>query len=151
MNQNRKRRVRIPIEPHFAGDYQLEYDGKYITLHGRDNRYTEFQYTTEPCISPTFEKMVLIPIVEEARRIECVIEKVTESEIVISITPQERELKPFAVEFGIKHGNNKRGYKIYWTSWKRYRTMHAALQGLRDLKKNYPNYLWRPVHNYKIN
>lgn len=39
--------IRIPIEPHFAGDYRLEYDGKYITLFGRDRNYAGFKFNED--------------------------------------------------------------------------------------------------------
>lgn len=59
--------IRIPIEPHFAGGYRLEYDGKYITLFGRDKNYTGFKFSEEQ--EDWYEEMVLIPVVVERRSI----------------------------------------------------------------------------------
>ena len=30
--------IKVEIEPHFDGDYELKYDGKYLSLYGKDNR-----------------------------------------------------------------------------------------------------------------
>jgi hypothetical protein len=59
--------IRIPIEPHFAGDYRLEYDGKYITLFGRDRNYVGFKFNEDD--EDWYEEMVLIPVVVERRNI----------------------------------------------------------------------------------
>jgi hypothetical protein len=75
--------IRIPIEPHFAGDYRIEYDGKYITLYGLDNRYDMegvFGSSKE-----TYDEHVLIPVVEEIRNAKPEIIEVTETEIIISL------------------------------------------------------------------
>lgn len=74
---------RIPIEAHFAGDYRLEYDGKYITLYGKDNRYDMEGMFGAP--KGTYDEMVLIPVVEEIRNASPEIIEVTETEIIISL------------------------------------------------------------------
>ena len=57
--------VYVPIEEHFAGDYRIEYDGKYITLFGKDRNYEGFRFSEG--IPIWYEEMVLIPVVEEIR------------------------------------------------------------------------------------
>ena len=75
--------IRIPIEPHFAGGYRLEYDGKYITLYGKDNRYEVNAYfQPEPS---EYEEMVLIGCVLEVRNATPTIKEVTDTEIVVDL------------------------------------------------------------------
>ncbi len=75
--------IRIPIEPHFAGDYRLEYDSKYITLFGKDNRYEGFRFSDD---QPTwYEEMVLIGCVLEVRKATPTIKEVTDTEIVVDL------------------------------------------------------------------
>lgn len=74
---------RIPIQSHFAGDYRIEYDGKYITLYGKDNRYDYEGMFGAP--KGTYDEMVLIPVVEEVRNANPEIIEVTETEIVVSL------------------------------------------------------------------
>jgi hypothetical protein len=75
--------IRIPIEPHFAGDYRLEYDGKYVTLYGKDNRYDMEGLFGAP--KGTYDEMVLIPVIEEIRNANPKIIEVTDTEIVVSL------------------------------------------------------------------
>lgn len=57
--------IKIEVKPHFAGGYRLEYDGKYITLLGKDRKYeVNAYYQSDP---PKYEEMVLIPVVIEIR------------------------------------------------------------------------------------
>lgn len=74
---------RIPIQSHFAGDYRIEYDGKYITLYGKDNRYDYKGMFGAP--KGTYDEMVLIPVVEEVLNANPEIIEVTETEIVVSL------------------------------------------------------------------
>jgi hypothetical protein len=74
---------RIPIEAHFAGDYRLEYDGKYITLYGKDNRYDIEGMFGAP--KGTYDEMVLVPVVEEIRNASPEIIEVTATEILVSL------------------------------------------------------------------
>lgn len=66
----------IPILPNYCGGYRLEYDGKYITLYGKDKRYKSM-------FGDGYEEMVLIPIVEEIRNAAPEITKITEKYITI--------------------------------------------------------------------
>jgi hypothetical protein len=50
--------IRIPILDFYAGGYRLEYDGKYITLFGRDKNYKGFKFNDAD--EDWFEEMVLI-------------------------------------------------------------------------------------------
>lgn len=75
--------VSVKIEPHFAGDYRLEYDGKYITLFGKDNRYD--MEGLMGCPKGTYDEMVLIPIVEEIRHANPEIQSFNENEIIINL------------------------------------------------------------------
>jgi len=75
--------IKIPIKPHFAGDYRLEYDGKYIALYGKDNRYKGFRFSNEQPIC--YEEMVLIGCVLEVRKAIPTIKEVTDKEIVIDL------------------------------------------------------------------
>lgn len=75
--------IRIPIEPYFAGDYRLEYDGKHITLLGKDNRYEGFRFTDDQEV--WYEEMVLISCVLEVSKATPAIKEVTDKEIVVSL------------------------------------------------------------------
>ncbi len=52
--------IKIPIKKHFYGDYRIEYDGKYVTLFGKDTNYKSM-------FGDCYEEMVLIPVVAEIR------------------------------------------------------------------------------------
>jgi len=75
--------IRIPIEEHFAGDYRLEYDGKYITLFGKDNNYQGFIFSDDQPV--WYEEMVLISCVLEVRNATPTIKEVTDTEIVVDL------------------------------------------------------------------
>ena len=75
--------IRIPIKHHFAGDYRLEYDGKYITLFGKDSRYEGFRFSDEQPI--WYEEMVLIGCVFEVRGANPTIREVTDTEIIVDL------------------------------------------------------------------
>lgn len=75
--------IRIPIEPHFAGGYRLEYDGKYVTLFGRDKNYAGFKFSEEQ--EDWFEEMVLISCVVERRNISPKIILVTDRFIYVEM------------------------------------------------------------------
>lgn len=57
--------VKVPIENNYAGDYRIEYDGKYITLFGKDKDYKGFKFNEDD--EDWYEEMVLIPLVAECR------------------------------------------------------------------------------------
>lgn len=75
--------MRIPILDFYAGGYRLEYDGKYITLFGRDKNYKGFKFNDAD--EDWFEEMVLMPIVEEIRNASPRIIEVTDTEIVVDL------------------------------------------------------------------
>jgi len=75
--------IRIPIEPHFAGGYRLEYDSKYITLFGKDKNYEGFRFSDDQPI--WYEEMVLISCVLEVRNATPTIKEVTDTEIVVDL------------------------------------------------------------------
>ena len=83
-----KKQAVVQIEPHFAGRYRIEYDGKYVTLFGRNNKYPVMMYGGSEQEAAKrdieFEEMVLIPIVVEVRRSSPKIIKVTKDKIFIS-------------------------------------------------------------------
>lgn len=81
------KQIVIPIEPHFAGAYRLEYDGKYITLLGRDKNHKGFKFNDTD--EDWCEEMVLIPVVEEIRNVSVEIHEITETEIIISVESTE--------------------------------------------------------------
>ena len=70
--------IRIPILSNYGGGYRLEYDGKYITLYGKDKGY-------KCMFGDDYEEMVLIPVVEEIRNAEPEIIETTDMEIVVSL------------------------------------------------------------------
>lgn len=76
--------IDIPILPHYAGGYRLEYDGKYITLFGRDRRYKGFNFSGDS-EDDWFEEMVLIPLVREIRGANPKIINITDAYIVVSL------------------------------------------------------------------
>ena len=73
----------IPILSFYGGDYRLEYDGKYISLYGKDKNYETFSYGDKQ--EDSFEEMLLIPIVKEIRNANPQIIQVTDIEIVIDL------------------------------------------------------------------
>jgi len=75
--------IRIPILDFYAGGYRLEYDGKYITLFGRDKNYKGFKFNDVD--EDWFEEMVLIPVVKEIRNASPQIVEVTDTEIVVNL------------------------------------------------------------------
>ena len=75
--------IRIPIEPHFAGGYRLEYDGKYVTLFGRDKNYAGFKFNESD--EDWYEEMVLISCVLERRNIRPEIILVTDKCIYVEL------------------------------------------------------------------
>lgn len=75
--------IHIPTRPHFAGDYRLEYDGKYITLLGKDNRYEGFRFADDQ--EALYEEMVLISCVVEARKATPTIKEVTDKYIAVDL------------------------------------------------------------------
>lgn len=83
-----KESTKVPIEPHFGGEYRLEYDGKYISLFGLDTRYEGFRFSNDQPIC--YEEMLLIPIVEEVRNATPKITEVTEMYILITFNTKER-------------------------------------------------------------
>jgi hypothetical protein len=70
--------IRIPILPNYGGGYRIEYDGKYITLYGKDKNY-------KCMFGDDYEEMVLIPIVDEIRNAEPEIIETTDTEIIVSL------------------------------------------------------------------
>lgn len=78
--------IEVEIEPHFAGDYRLEYCGKYISLYGRDRNFKQFQF--HPVSNPVdemFEEMILIPVVIEVRNANPQIIEITSDKIIIDL------------------------------------------------------------------
>src|SRR5574343_30299 len=75
--------IRIPIQFNFAGGYRLEYDGKYITLIGRDRAHPGFKFAEEQ--EDWFEESVLIPVVIEIRKANPQIIEVTANEIIVKL------------------------------------------------------------------
>ena len=73
------KRIKIDVQSHFAGNYRIEYDGKYITLFGGDMEYPSMW------VDGDFEEMVLIPIVAELRNVNPVISEVTQNHIIITL------------------------------------------------------------------
>ncbi len=61
-----KEEIKIKVEPHFAGDYRLEYDGKYVTLFGKNKNYDMSGLFGAP--EGTYDEGVLVPIVAEKRK-----------------------------------------------------------------------------------
>ena len=78
--------IKIPIEPNFAGNYRLEYDGKYITLFGGDKKYRGYNLDGSDDI--WYEEMVLISCVKEIRNANPIITDITESEIIITLNKE---------------------------------------------------------------
>jgi hypothetical protein len=75
--------IHIPIKSHFAGDYRLEYDSKYITLFGKDNRYEGVMFSGDE--QAWYEEMVLISCVLEVRKATPIIKEVTDKYITVDL------------------------------------------------------------------
>lgn len=52
----------------WAPPFRLEYDGKYITLFGRDKNHPVTHYGGWAPVEPEFEEIVLVPVVKEIRK-----------------------------------------------------------------------------------
>lgn len=76
--------IKVPIKPHFAGGYRLEYDSKYITLFGKDKRYPGFNFSEDD--DDWFEEMVLVACVEEVRNAQPHIVNIDNEFIYIKLT-----------------------------------------------------------------
>lgn len=78
-----KELILVDIESNFAGEYRLEYDGKYVTLYGLDNNYKM------PCYGKPdeyyIEEMVLHPCVFEGRGLSPEIINITDKHIIIKL------------------------------------------------------------------
>jgi hypothetical protein len=75
--------VKVPIKEYYAGGYRLEYDGKYITLFGKEKTYPGFKFYEDD--EDWFEEMVLISCVAEIRHASPEIIEVTDKEIIIKL------------------------------------------------------------------
>ena len=73
--------LKITILNNFSGGYRLEYDGKYIILLGKDNRYELFSYSN----TKEYEEMVLISCVLEIRNANPTIKEIKDKEIIINL------------------------------------------------------------------
>lgn len=81
--------VKIPMKYYYAGDYRLEYDGKYITLFGRHRAYKGFKFSEDQ--EDWYEEMVLVPLVAECRRCLPTIEEITTNEIIVALNTYSDE------------------------------------------------------------
>ena len=76
----------IKIKPNWAGGYRLEYDGKYITLFGKDRNFP-YWFKPDPDAPDEYEEMVLVPLVCEVRNVSPFIKKTDKKYIYIDINP----------------------------------------------------------------
>lgn len=60
-------KITIKREPNWQEPFRVEYDGKYLTLFGKDTNYQVPDYGGHGQIE--YEEMVLVPVVEEIRNI----------------------------------------------------------------------------------
>jgi hypothetical protein len=84
--------IQVKVEPHFAGHYRIEYDGKYVTLFGWDKTYPVPNFygggnTNE------YEEMVLISCVAEVRKATPCILNVNDEVITIDLVVPNPEFK----------------------------------------------------------
>lgn len=79
--------IKLPILDYYVGDYRLEYDGKYITLFGKDKNYEGFNFHKDDPV--WYEEMVLISCVMEVRNAHPKIIRVTDTEIIIELNQTE--------------------------------------------------------------
>lgn len=70
----------ISIEDHWEGGYRIGYDGKYITLFGKDSNYPQFNFEQGTIM---YEEMVLIPVVVEIRNAKNISVKEKDEIVVI--------------------------------------------------------------------
>ena len=78
--------IEVDIEKHFAGDYRLQYDGKYVSLYGRDTNFIGFKFVPDDAI--WYEEMVLIPVIVEVRNANPEIVGITKNKIIINLNVQ---------------------------------------------------------------
>lgn len=76
--------IKVQVEPHWLPPYRLEYDGKYITLFGKDKNYPIPDYFNSG-ENMGFEEMVLVPCVEEVRKARPIIKSFDDNEVVIEL------------------------------------------------------------------
>ena len=74
--------ITIPILNYYAGDYRLQYDGKYVSLYGRNSNYEGWSFNSDDL---WYEEMLLIPIVIEVRNANPEIIEITNDKIVIDL------------------------------------------------------------------
>jgi hypothetical protein len=89
--------IKVPIESYFAGDYRLEYDGKYITLFGKDKTYpvNAYGFDVEGRDSNGeihYEEMVLVSCVAEVRNARPEIAEVDNDYIHIKLNVHEKSV-----------------------------------------------------------
>ena len=75
--------IELNIQDYYAGDYRLEYDGKYLSLLGRDKNYPQFKFN--PNDIDTYEEMLLMPAFLEGRNLQPSIVEVTNTKIIIKL------------------------------------------------------------------
>ncbi len=76
--------IKVKVEAHWAGKYRLEYDGKYITLLGRDKNYPHW-FKANKTAPDEYEEMVLIAVVKEIRDASPEIVKIDSEYIYIKL------------------------------------------------------------------
>lgn len=82
--------IKIEREPNWLPPFRVEYDGKYVTLYGKDKEYQLPHYGTIPS-NPEYDEMVLVPVVIERRNIIATIKEYTGDEVIIEITKTNDE------------------------------------------------------------
>ena len=73
----------VKIKPNWLPPFRLTYDGKYVSLYGRDKNYPVLGYgSTE---KKEYEEILLVPIVIEVRKCRAEITKISNTEIEIEL------------------------------------------------------------------
>jgi hypothetical protein len=83
--------IKIPVESNWLPPYRLEYDGKYLTLFGRDKNFEVPYYglKSEKEEDREYEEMVLVPVVIERRGLKPNFLLYTKNMIVIDLYSTE--------------------------------------------------------------
>ena len=75
--------IKIPIQPHFGGNYRLEYNGRHIVLWGSDRSHPGIKWhDSDP---DWYEEVALVPSVFEIENASPWICKITDAEIWIDL------------------------------------------------------------------
>lgn len=82
------KKLRVKIKPNWLPPFRIEYDGKYVTLFGRDKNFPETMFHN-PGDPIEYHTMVLVPVLIEIRNVNPKIIGETKEELLISLKDEK--------------------------------------------------------------